>query len=154
MADPPPIPPATDLALRRYTTVMAYMGTECSMFWSRSQLFLVANSALIGFLAKDIPLPGAPQNLPKLWIYLSLSVAGLALCTLWHIMIHVGSRWIDWWQLKMSTLEPDAYDSTVLWRQRPSTGPWKARDVARATAVLFTIIWLGLFIYILCLFTT
>jgi hypothetical protein len=150
MTTPPPIPPETDLALRRYTVIMSYMATECSMFWSRSQLFLVANSALIGFLAKDTPLPGAPHD-AKLWIYLGLSVAGLALCTLWHIMISVGSRWISWWQQKMCALEADAFDSTILWRERPPTGPLRARDVARATAVLFTIIWLALFLYIVSL---
>lgn len=154
MTTPPvsPVSPATDLAVRRYTTIMAYMGTECSMFWSRSQLFLVANSALIGFIAKGIPTPGESRDIAKLWVYLILSIAGLSLCVLWHIAITVGSKWIDWWREKMNALEADAFDATVLWRERPPTGWWRARTVARATAVLFTILWLSLFAYVTTLF--
>jgi hypothetical protein len=154
MTTPPilSIPPATDLALRRYSTIMAYMGTECSMFWSRSQLFLVANSALIGFIAKDIPSPSGPRDMAKLWIYLILSIAGLSLCLLWHIAITVGSKWIDWWRKKMDELEVDAFDTTILWRERPPTGWWHARTVARATAMLFTVLWFSLFAYVTTLF--
>lgn len=150
MTTPPPIPPETDLALRRYAIVMSYMGTECSMFWGRSQLFLVANAAIIGFLARDIPLPGAPHD-AKLAIYLILSVAGLVLSILWQLMIYLGSGWISWWQQKLKSLEAEAFGSLTLWSERPPEVRLKTRSVARATATLFSVIWIALLGYILFL---
>ncbi len=67
------------------------------MFWSRSQLFLVANSALIGFAAKDITTLQRNDELAKLWLYLALSIVGLLLCGLRLVTINLGSKWMNWW---------------------------------------------------------
>jgi hypothetical protein len=72
------------------------------------------------------------------------------LCALWHIAINVGSKWIEWWKAKLTELEFDAFESTVLWSKRPDTG-WRARSVARGTAFLFTVLWSGLFLYMVYL---
>ena len=142
-----------DLAVRQYAPILAYMGTECSMFWSRSQLFLVANSALIGFAAKDITTLHTHDDLAKLWLYFALSIVGLLLCGLWLVTIELGSKWMNWWIGKLKQLEPAAYGSVTLWSERPPMGPLKVRYVATGTAILFTCIWLALFVYLLFLIT-
>jgi hypothetical protein len=141
--------PEEELALKRYTPVLAYLATECTMFWNRSQLFLVAHSALIGFVAKDIPTRtnNDPANLR---VPIALSIAGLVLSGLWHLAIFIGSRWIDWWKAKLIALEQEAFGTTHLWRSRPST-PVHARTVARLAAWLFTVLWLGLLVYLIWL---
>jgi hypothetical protein len=149
--EPQQITQDQDLALRQYAPILAFMGTECSMFWSRSQLFLVANSALIGFAAKDITTVDPKTDPTKVWIYLVLSFFGILLCTLWHIAITLGSQWMEWWTSKLKELEPCAFGNIELWRQRPPTGWVKVRYVARGTAILFTILWAALFLYLLTL---
>ena len=142
-----------DLAIRQYAPILAYMGTECSMFSSRSQLFLVANSALIGFAAKDITTLQKHDGLAKLWLYFALSVAGLLLCGLWLVTIYLGTKWMSWWIEKLNQLEPAAYGAITLWRQRPSMGRLKVRYVAYGTAILFFCIWGAVFVYLLFLIT-
>ena len=130
------------------------------MFWSRSQLFLVANSALIGFAAKDITTLHKDSDFAKLWLYLALSIVGLLLSGLWLVTIDLGIKWMDWWIAKLTILEPFAYGATAaygaitLWSKRPPMGPFKkVRYVAYGTAILFTCIWLPLFVYLLILIT-
>jgi hypothetical protein len=142
-----------DLAVRQYAPILAYMGTECSMFWSRSQLFLVANSALIGFAAKDITTLHKHDDLAELWIYFALSIVGLLLCGLWLVTINLGPKWMNWWIGKLEQLEPAAYGAITLWSQRPPMGRLKVRYVAYGTAILFTCIWAALFVYLLILIT-
>lgn len=150
---PPPAMTEQDLAIRQYAPILGYMGTECSMFWSRSQLFLVANSALIGFAAKDITGLQKNDELAKLWLYLALSILGLLLCGLWLVTIKLGSKWMNWWIRKLKQLEPTAYGAITLWSERPPMGRLKVRYVASGTAILFTCIWAVLFVYLLILIT-
>jgi len=150
---PPQPSPQQDLAVRQYAPILAYMATECSMFWSRSQLFLVANSALIGFAAKDITTLDKHSDLAKLSLYLVLSILGLLLCALWLVTINLGSKWMNWWISKLTQLEPDAYGTITLWSERPRMGRLKVRYVAYGTAGLFTSIWAALFAYLLILIT-
>jgi hypothetical protein len=141
-----------DLALRQYAPIFSYLGTECSMFWSRSQLFLVANSALIGFAAKDITALHQHYDLTEVWLYLALSVAGLLLCGLWLITINLGTKWMSWWSEKLKRLEETAYGDIELWRNRPHR--LKIRNLAYCTAALFICLWGGLFLYLLHLIIT
>ena len=143
--------PEPDLAIKQYAPILSYLGTECSMFWSRSQLFLVANSALIGFAAKDITSLNSTDPRGKLWLYLGLSIVGALLCGLWLVTINLGSRWMNWWIGKLKQLEPAAYGSVTLWSQRPFGGRFKVRHVAYGTAALFTCVWGAVFAYILIL---
>lgn len=149
---PPPIN-SQDLALRQYAPILSYMATESSMFWSRSQLFLVANSALIGFAAKDITTLHDHQDLAMLRLYMALPVVGLLICGLWLVTINLGSKWMDWWIEKLKQLEPSAYGNIKLWSERPKMGRLKVRHVAYGTAILFTLVWTTVFLY-LCLLMT
>jgi hypothetical protein len=138
-----------ELALKKYTPILAYLATECTMFWNRSQLFLVAHSALLGFIGKDLPTP-KETDLAKLGIFMVWAAAGLVLSGLWHLAITVGSKWVDWWTGKLVTLEADAFGPIELWRKRPQT-PVRARMVARLAASLFTCLWFGLLVYLVIL---
>ena len=147
---PPQPSPQQDLAVRQYAPILAYMATECSMFWSRSQLFLLANSALIGFAAKDISTLNQHSEIPILRLYLILSILGLLLCVLWVVTINLGSKWMSWWISKLKQLEPEAYGPITLWSERPPhMGRLKVRYVAYGTAGLFTSIWFGLSVRLL-----
>jgi hypothetical protein len=138
-----------ELALKQYAPVLAYLATESTMFWSRSQLFLVAHSALLGLIGKEIPTP-AERDPARLGIFMILAAAGLVLSGLWHLAITVGGRWMDWWKAKLEALEPEAFGSIELWRRRPNT-PVPARRVARFAASLFTMLWFGLLVYLVIL---
>jgi len=138
------------LALKKYAPVLAYLGTEATMFWSRSQLFLVAHSALLGFIGKDLPTPASVPDHARLGILIAWAAVGLLLSGLWHLAITVGSQWVEWWKKALIELEPEAFGSIRLWRSRPNTLV-KARTVARFAASLFSIVWVGLLVYLVIL---
>jgi hypothetical protein len=151
--DPTPKPDiGQELALKKYIPVLAYLGTEATMFWSRSQLFLVAHSALLGFIGKDLPTSASRPDHARLGIFIAWAAVGLVLSALWHLAITVGSQWVDWWKEVLKELEPAAFGSTQLWRSRPKTLV-PARRVARFAASLFSIVWLGLLVYLVILWT-
>ena len=45
----------TELALRRFDVVSKLVVYEGTLYWSRAQLFLVANAALVGFTFRETP---------------------------------------------------------------------------------------------------
>jgi hypothetical protein len=140
-----------ELALKKYAPILAYLGTEATMFWNRSQLFLVAHSALLGFIGKDLPTP-KESDPARLGIFIVWAAVGLLMSGLWHLAITVGDQWVDWWKNTLIQLEPEAFGSIELWRKRPKT-PVRARTVARLAALLFSIVWVGLLVYLVILWS-
>ena len=67
--------PQTDLALKRYDVLFRYLAYENTVYWSRSQFFLVANAGMFAFAAAKLPTStqGLSCNiwefsLPQVWL--------------------------------------------------------------------------------------
>lgn len=138
-----------DLALRRYDAVLKYLGSEATVFWRGSQLFLVAHAAFLGLIVKD--LPTAPRSTPtaRILVLIVVALAGLLLCVLWHLSMRAGSGWIDYWKAVLRRLEPEAFDDIDLFRTRPRIP--HQRVVAKFAAWLFTVVWSMLPFYVVWL---
>jgi hypothetical protein len=82
-----------------YNTALNTRNFEISLFWQRSNYFLVLNSALaIGFF-----------NLQKLWYVLFLAVFGLIVSWLWF-RVNLGSKfWQLRWEQRLSEIEKEIY---------------------------------------------
>jgi hypothetical protein len=131
--------------LKRYDIVMRYLATEGQIFWNRSQLFLVANAALIGFVFREVPTSLKDSSATKLTILFIGTLTGILLCCLWFRAIKSGNKWLDHWISILKTWEPEAMGETNVFR-RPPAGP-SSRAVARLAASLFIVIWALLAIY-------
>jgi hypothetical protein len=134
----------TDLALRRYDAILRYLGAESATYWSRSQLFMIANATLLGLvtgaIAKEKDVMSATRA-----IFLVAAGSGLFLSVLWLQGLKAGSDRIEHWVDRLKELEPQAFDTLKLFRELPSG---RARRVAKRAAWLFTSLWGMLLLYL------
>lgn len=129
----------TDLALKRYDLILRYLAVDTQVFWTRSQLFLVANAAFAGFALKEIPVAPA-SRLSQIITLLIGAVVGILLCCLWIRGITVGNAWMDHWRVTLKTWEEQAFGDVNIFRQRPVSIPTPS-SVAKKAAYVFISIW-------------
>jgi hypothetical protein len=149
---PEPTVEERELALKRYDSVLRYLGTEVQVYWTRSQLFLVANAALLGFELNNIPVwPDVRWN--KVIVPLLGALVGGVLCFLWRRGLDSGEGWMEHWKAALRQWEELAFGSLNLYRTRPKGV--KKSGVGRKAAWLFQTLWFLVAAYLLaCLFWT
>jgi hypothetical protein len=140
-----------DLALSRYDTLLRYLAYENTVYWTRAHLLLVANAALLGFVSTRIPTSSLSSvSWTQLIVLAVVCLSGMALTIIWHFALAAGSGWISHWTSNLARLEGQAFGDMNLVRERP-TGVVSAQKVARATAFLFTALWVGAILFlVLC----
>jgi len=138
---------SSDLALRRFDALLRYLGTETSGFWSRSQLFLVANAALfglvVGAVAKEKNVPGQAKG-----IFLLATLVGVLLTVFWIQALRSSSEKIDRWIAVLMDLEPEAFGPYNLFRDFVHG---RSRRIAEKPAWLFMALWIILLSYVVWL---
>ena len=143
-----------DGALKRYDIFSKYQSGESALYWSRSQLFLVANATLAGLVGRDL----ARSEVPQVEWALPLACGfGLLLSLGWHFALSAGNAWQEHWTGILRGYEPYALGEIRAFRGGPydhaatmNTGhglKLGARALARWTAALFTAIWLLMLTY-------
>ena len=141
-------------ALKQYDTLMRYLAYEGTVFWNRSQHFLVAHAVMFAFLAAS-QFPTDVENTK--WIQMLLlgvvCVAGIKLAALWRSVILAGNFWTNRWEKLLQEIEPDAFGQRrvlrgagddVLADERRS-----GKRAAQIAATLFTVLWWLLFTLLL-----
>jgi len=129
-----------DLALRRYDTVLKYLATETQIYWTRSQLFLVANAALLGFGLNNVPV-SPDVRWGKLIALLLEAGVGIYLCILWRRGLRSGRGWMEHWKSALRFWEEPAFGDVNLYRSRPASVPESTSGVAQDAAGLFLVVW-------------
>lgn len=151
---PVPDPPSDaerDIALKRYDTVLKLLTTDIQVYWTRSQLFLVANAALVGFELNSIPI-ATDAHMPKILALALGAITGIIICILWRRGLKAGQGWMAHWKSALSTWEIAAFGGVNLYRARPVNVP-KSSGVAGGAALLFLILWCVVAGYVaLCLY--
>ncbi|MCP5107062.1 MAG: hypothetical protein GY950_26995 [bacterium] len=69
----------TEVKLQKYNILMSYLQYENSSFWSRNNFFILANTALLGFLIQKLPNICPPTIWENIIIPFVYSIAGLVL---------------------------------------------------------------------------
>lgn len=135
-----------EFALKQFDTIVKIITYEGQVFWNRSQLFLVANAAFLGFVIRDLPV--GPERLPtaRYVILILATFVGILLCVLWHNAVKYGYVWFDWWIIKAKQIERQAFGEITLYTARPNTG--SVRRVAKMSVWLFMTVWCVIFIYL------
>ena len=131
--------------LEKYGHVMSYLQYENSVYWQRGNFFMIASTALFGFMASNLAPLGASPRWEKILALLVVSVAGGTLSVLWHRSLLAAEYWIDHWHEVLRELEPQAFGDTHLFRTPPPDkgGPRRIRmrRITEHTLVLFYILW-------------
>jgi hypothetical protein len=138
--------------LDQYSVIMSYLQYENSMYWGRSNFFLLAHSALFGFVITNIPSLGSENSWTDLIALAVGSIIGLILAILWRTALTSAIFWINHWHAILIKLEPKAFDKIKILRGyvNPKSiyePKRKARNVAFHVVILFKYIWSLLMVY-------
>ena len=140
-----------DLVLKQYSFVISLLAMDAQIYWMRSQLFLVANAALVGFALNSIPISKDAHTL-KICALAVGAGAGLLLCRLWRRTLRSGEGYMNHWKDVLKQLEPTVFGDMNIYRQLPPNVP-KSGTVAKSAALLFLTLWCALGAYaIICLY--
>lgn len=136
---------AKTTALEQFGHVMSYLQYENSMYWERSNFFMVASTALFGFMATNLLPLGGNLSWEKILPLLIVSVAGGTLTRLWHLSLRASEHWIDHWHEILRKLEPQSFGEISLFRDLPpdkgGAQRIRIRSVATYTLLLFYVLW-------------
>jgi hypothetical protein len=151
----PPQDPQTDLALRRYDVLFRYLAYENTVYWSRSQFFLVANAGMFAFAAAKLPTSAQGLSWQHLGVLATASLAGILLSLLWHRALKAGEHWVSRWERLCASLESEAFGEIEVLRNSgidsmrlSSVKGMSGKAVARHCATLFVVLWVLMFVYI------
>jgi Na+/proline symporter len=144
-----PVPtPQTDLALRRYDVLFRYLAYENTVYWTRSQFFLVANACMFAFAASKLPTSFQNLSWEHLGILATASAAGILLSMFWHRALTVGEHWVCRWEKLCVRLESEAFGEIDVLRNSgmdslplDSIKRVSGKAAARHSAILFIVLW-------------
>jgi hypothetical protein len=134
-----------ELALKRYDTMLRYFAYENTIYWTRSQFFLVANAGLFGFIASKLM---TVEGLTHSTILIVVCLGGLILSLLWFRVLRSADYWTSRWEGVCRELEEKAFGTIQVLRNCRPSGHFSTKAVARHSALLFIAIWVFSIAYI------
>jgi hypothetical protein len=132
-----------EFAIRRFDTLTRYYSYETTMYWSRSQFFLVANAALLGFAASNL----IRATVDHPYLLGLLCAFGAVLSLFWYLTLRAGQYWTERWERVCIALEPMAMGDVEVFRNCRPTWHISTKKMARITAWLFIIVWIAAMLY-------
>ncbi|HEY1254338.1 MAG TPA: hypothetical protein VGF01_06130 [Terracidiphilus sp.] len=142
---------SSDDLIKKYDMVQKLFVMDTQIYWTRSQLLLVANSALAGFALNSVPI-NSDAHTVKIWTLFIEAIIGILLCVLWRRAIKSGSGWMNHWKTILIKWEKSIFADENIYRERPKTVP-NSSGVAQVAALLFMVLWCTVGIYgLLCLY--
>ena len=141
-------PPASsqDVAFRRYTLLTGMIQYEGTVMWTRSQLYLVAHAALLGFVSTKLPYGDLGSILWTQFVTVFIfAVSGLCLAHFWRLSLAASEHYLEHWLDDARAIEPESFDDIQIFRfPGPTHG---GRRAAHLTSKLFISLWI-----LVCLF--
>ncbi len=78
-----------------YTGMAISRNTEVTLRWSRTQMFMLINSALFTLLfTKDA----------GLWLFAGLGFFGVIIGVIWFLINRKTQQWVDYWQTRLAQI--------------------------------------------------
>ena len=105
------------VSLEQYRILVTYLQYENTIYWTRSGVALVIQSALLGFLTQVLPVDKEEfSNLYGVCISFLFCFFGLVITYFWWRIDKMGLFWIDRWQTLLLDLEPSVYGKIEVFR--------------------------------------
>lgn len=125
-----------------YTGMAMSRNTEVTLRWSRSQMFMIINSAMLSIVfTRDA----------GFGLLLLLGIFGLGMAMVWFMINEKSQQWVDYWQTRLAQIRHEEEPNTV----NVFIGPeWdtinKGWTFHRLLAILpkaFAVVWIGVFLF-------
>lgn len=129
--------------LQQYGIVMNYFAQEKRAFVGRTNLFLIANAGMAGFVSNALARLSPNDAWSSIAQPTALCIAGLFVTWLWSRAIHMGTFWLGHYRQILKKLEPTAFgDVQVVRGQEDGEEEHaEAKRIARASLALFAVLW-------------
>ncbi len=147
-----PDPKDVDLSLKRFDTLFRYLAMESTLYWSRSQFFLVANAALLGFLTSFLRSLGTALTAREVVGLCVLAAVGFCVSILWYRAIGAGDRWHGYWQKQCIVFEKTAFGYPVLSQAREEPDHRSVAKIVRYSVWVFLVVWPIILVAVLALY--
>ncbi len=87
-----------------YTGMAMCRNTEVTLRWSRSQMFMIINSAMLSAVFA--------RN-PDFWLFFLLGLFGMIMAVIWFIINEKSQQWVDYWQTRLAQITHEEEPTTV-----------------------------------------
>lgn len=136
--------------LQKYNILMSYLQYENSSFWDRNNFFILANTALLGFLIANLPNIYSPTSWERILIPFVYCFAGLFLSLLWRSALKKSEFWIKHWHSLLKKIEAGAFGELFVLRDDPNKIKKSgAKKIAYKVWGLFFVLWILSILYII-----
>lgn len=139
-----------DRNVEKWKATTKLWDAEADRFWSRNNIFLIVNSALLVVISSFVE---------KSIIWMCISVFGLLFSTFWFKVNVMGKYYLDRWKPILAKLEKDdeinIFGHELPEARRTFTAPQQYKSSStymRYVAILFGVIWGILLAYGICTF--
>lgn len=131
------------VALQQYAIVMNYFAQERRAYVGRTNLFLLANVGMAGFVSTALARISPSDGLVSLVQPVTISLAGLFVTWLWSRAIELGDFWLEHWLKVLKKLESAAFGEMNLFRGVGDSEEehYGAKKIGRAALGLFASLW-------------
>ncbi len=125
-----------------YTGMAMSRNTEVTLRWSRSQMFMIINSAMLSVVfTRDA----------SFLLLLFLGLFGIGIALVWLMINEKSQQWVEYWQTRLAQIKHEEEPATV----NVFIGPeWdtinKGWTFHRLLTILprgFAIVWIGVFLF-------
>ena len=87
-----------------YTGMAMSRNTEVTLRWSRSQMFMIINSAMLSLVfSRDA----------GFWLFLLLGLFGLIMAGVWFFINEKSQQWVEYWQTRLAKIKHEDEPTTV-----------------------------------------
>ena len=78
-----------------YTGMAMSRNTEVTLRWSRSQMFMIINSAMLSVIfTKDA----------GFWLFFLVSIFGMGMAAVWLMINQKSQQWVEYWQARLAQI--------------------------------------------------
>ncbi len=87
-----------------YTGMAMSRNTEVTLRWSRSQMFMIINSAMLSIVfTRDA----------GFWLLFFLGLFGMGMAVVWLMINEKSQQWVDYWQTRLAQIRHEEEPATV-----------------------------------------
>lgn len=147
---------------KAYDTLLKCREIDLNLFVARSNVCIVLQGALLAFIAKPLIEFNPQVTFANKVMVLFLSLLGLSLSFISMRLVNGSSFWVSYWEHRLCEVEKNVLPNVLIFQDQPSSRNIdllkrlpshlkyvSSRQSMRWFFILFTLLWVLLFLFIL-----